>query len=367
MGSKNAATQRMENILKNIYYDVEHPASFSGVLKLSKAGNVPIKKTKEWLMTQDVYTLHKPVRYKFQRRKVLSYGIGDLIQCDLVDLSKFARYNKGMKYLLTAIDVFSKYAYAIPLKSKSAGSVLSALKKLFEKVGGRIKHFQTDSGREYINNSVKRFLKEKGVNHYVSHSEYKASVIERFNRTLKNKLYRIFTYRNSFKYIDVLDSVLKSYNDSIHRSIKLRPSQVTPRHESVIFERLYGYQPIGKYDLFRVGDQVRISKAKKTFKRGYLPNWTEEVFKIFKCFSEKNPPTFLLEDLKGNVIKGRFYAHELQKVTKTAGDYWRVEKILKTRGKGKEKEYFVKWKGYGPEYNSWVKSIRTIGVERGKK
>lgn len=354
MGSKNVGTQRVEDILKDIYYNIEHPASFSGILKLSKAANVPIKKTKEWLATQDVYTLHKPVRYKFQRRKVLSYGIGDLIQCDLVDLSKFARHNKGVKYLLTMIDVFSKYAHVMPLKSKSAPSVLSAFKALFKKVGV-VTHVQTDRGREFINNLLKKFFKQKGVNHYASHSEYKASVVERFNRTLKNKLYRIFTHRNSFKNIDILVSVLKSYNDSVHRSTGFAPSQVTPRQENVIFERLYGYQPTANYD-FHVGDRVRISKAKKTFTRGYLPNWSEEVFEVFKCFPKKNPPTFLLRDLKGNVLKGRFYAHELQKVFKTSGDYWRVEKILKTRGKGANKEYLVKWKGFDNRFNSWIKS-----------
>lgn len=353
MGSKNHYGSKMEDVLKNVYYNIEHPASFSGVLKLSKATKVPIKKTKEWLATQDTYTLHKPVRYKFQRRKVLSYGIGDLLQCDLIDLSKFAKYNKGVKYLLTAIDVFSKYGYAIPLKNKNAVSLLAAFKSLFKKLGVvKVKHVNTDKGKEFFNSALRKFFVRKGVNHYATHSEYKASVVERFNRTLKNKLYRIFTYRNSFKYLDILNSVLQSYNNSVHSSTGYPPSQVKPQDQGIIFERLYGYRPMVRHD-FRVGDRVRISKAKKVFRRGYLPNWTEEVFEVYKCFS-KNPPTFLLQDLKGNVLKGRFYAHELQKVYKTSKDYWRVEKILRSRGKGAKKEYFVKWMGYDDSYNTWI-------------
>ena len=158
------------------------------MLKLSKATKVPIKKTKDWLATQDTYTLHKPVRYKFPRRKVMSYGIGDLLQCDLVDLSKFAKYNKGVKYLLTVIDVFSKYAYAIPLKSKNDTSLLSAFKILFKHLKTTVKHINTDRGKEFFNSKLKNFFIRKRVNHYATHSEYKASVVERFNRTLKNTL-----------------------------------------------------------------------------------------------------------------------------------------------------------------------------------
>lgn len=254
----------MENVLKDIYYDIDHPASFSGATKLSKASKVPIKRTKEWLASQDVYTLHKPVRFKFPRRKVLAYGIDDLIQADLVDMSKFSRHNGGARYLLTAIDVFSKYAHAIPLKKKNASSVLSALKVLFRKLGA-VRNFQTDFGKEFWNMPCKQFLSRKGVNHYSSHSEYKASVVERFNRTLKNKLYRIFTHRNSFKYVDVLNSVLKSYNDSVHRSTGFAPSRVTSLDQAAIFERLYGYgKPTSDHGI-RPGDRVRISKAKKTF------------------------------------------------------------------------------------------------------
>ena len=304
MGSEIYKHTNVEDLLKSVYYNIEHPASFSGVLKLSKATKVPFKKTKEWLATQDTYTLHKPVRYKFPRRKVISYGIGDLLQCDLVDLSKLAKYNKGVKYLLTGIDVFSKYGYVIPLKSKNATTLLSAFKTLFKHLKTPVKHINTDKGKEFFNSKLKNFFVRKGVNHYATHSEYKASVVERFNRTLKNKLYRVFTYRNSFKYLDILGSVLKSYNDSVHRSTGFAPSQVTPLHQGVIFERLYGYRPLVNHD-FRVGDRVRISKTKKTFTRGYLPNWSEEVFEVFKSFN-KSPPTFVLRDLQGKGYKRAF-------------------------------------------------------------
>lgn len=337
---------------EKIYYDFKNPASFGGVVKLAKAASSSTRKAKEWLMTQDTYTLHKPVKYKFSRRKILSYGIGDLIQCDLVDMSKFAKYNGGNKFLLTVIDVFSKFAYAIPLKNKKAATLVNALEKLIERLGS-VSNIQTDKGGEFYNKRVRDLFKKHKINHYSSYSENKAAVVERFNRTLKNKLYRIFTHRGNSKYIDVLQSVLNSYNESVHRSTGLAPSQVTPKLESSIFKKLYGYVADVKFK-FALGEQVRISKAKKTFRRGYLPNWTDEVFTVYKRYPSM-PPTYLLSDLKQNVVDGRFYEEELQKVVKSSTDYWRVEKILKTKGTGSNKEYFVKWLGFSNEHNSWVK------------
>lgn len=318
-------------ILEKLYYDVDKPASFGGVLKLSKASGLSPKTVKQWLMTQDTYTLHKPMRFKFQRRKVLAFGIGELMQCDLVDMTKLSKFNNGIKYLLTAIDVFSKFAYAIPLKYKNAESMLIAFKKLF-KQSKYVANLQTDEGKEFYNKKVQLFFKQHNIYHYSSHSEHKASVVERFNRTLKSKLYRIFTHRNSYKYIDVLKSVLKSYNESVHRTTGYAPIHVTPDLESEIFKKVYGYSVKIKYK-FNINDQVRISKAKKKFRKGYLSNWTDEVFIIYKRYPS-NPPTYLLKDLKETQLKGRFYEEELQKVEKKSRDFWRVEKILKTKGCG---------------------------------
>lgn len=345
--------QEVGQILKNIYYNFEHPASYGGVAKLSKASGVSQKKTKEWLMTQDTYSLHKPIRLNFPRRKVLSYGIGELIQCDLIDLSKFAKQNNNYRYLLTAIDVFSKKSYAIPLKKKNADSLVEAFKKLFRQTKTII-NLQTDEGGEFYSRKVKSLFKREGIHHYSSHSEFKSQVAERFNKTLRNKLHRIFTHRGSYKYIDVLDKVLKSYNESVHRSTGYAPNHVTAELEPVIFTKLYSYHPVTQYT-FNLGDQVRITKAKTTFRRGYLPNWSEEVFKVYKRYPT-SPPTFILKDLSGEIVKGRFYAHELQKIIKDGDSYWRVERVLQTRGRGVNKEYFIKWKGFSSKFNSWVKA-----------
>lgn len=355
MGSiqKPFAEKEVARILEKYYYDVKNPASFGGILKLSKATGLPIGKIKTWLMTQDAYTLHKPVRYKFKRRKVLSYGIGELIECDLTDLSKLSRYNKGMKYLFTAIDVFTKYAWAYPVKNKTADNVSNAFKKLLSQLKTPPHLIHTDRGKEFYNSKVQVLFKKYKIRHYSSQSENKASVVERFHRTLKSKLYRIFTYRNSYKYIDILDSVLKSYNSTKHSSTGLAPVEVTSELEPYVFQKLYGYRKERDFK-FSVNDRVRISKAKKLFQRGYLPNWSEEIFIIHDRYPT-NPPTYVIKDLKGEILIGRFYEEEIQKVIKESSDYWRIEKILKTRGKGADKEYFVKWFGYDQRFCSWVK------------
>lgn len=329
MALQESVPEQVAKVLENIYYDVSHPASYGGVLKLAKASNVPIKNVKNWLASQDAYTLHKPVRIHFKRRKVLAFGIGELMQCDLVDMSKLAKYNRGVRYILTAIDVFSKKGYAVPLKRKNASSVLEGFKKLLKEAKLSISKLHTDRDKEFFNNKFSTFLKKKNIHHYSNHSEFKASVVERFNRTLKNKLYRIFTHRNSYKYLDVLKSVLKSYNESTHRSTGFPPSQVRSEVEPLVFNRLYEYTDTDEYK-FNIGDRVRISKARNLFSRGFLPNWSDEVFEVLVRYPTI-PRTYVLIDLKKSPLKGKFYEYELQKILKQNLDFWRVEKVLKKR------------------------------------
>ncbi|GFR07731.1 uncharacterized transposon-derived protein F54H12.3 [Trichonephila clavata] len=286
----------MERVLKTAYYDFVNPASFGGIKKLSTLTKVPYQQTKAWLSSQDTYTLHRPVRYKFSRRATLSYGINDLWQCDLVDLQHLAEHNNGFRFSLTIIDVFSKFAYVIPLKNKKAVSVTKAFESLLQQV--KPKNIQSNKGNEFYNTQLQSLFKKYNINHYSAEGDAKSTIVERFNRTLKQKCSGFSRIENRI---------------------------------------------------------MRISKANKLFRRGYLPGWSDEVFTVAKVY-HSYPTTYKLQDMKAESIKGRFYAEELQKISKRSDDYWHVEKVLKTKGSGRKKEYYVKWKGFDNRFNSWVKA-----------
>lgn len=280
---------------------------------------------------------------------------------DLVDVAKIAKENRGIKFLLTVIDVFSKFAYVEPIKNKKSETILVSMKKLFKIK--KPKKIQSDKGSEFKNKLVQKFLKEKNVKFYTTNSSLKASVIERFNRTIKEKMWRYFTFKNNFKYIDILNQLVDSYNNSYHRSIKTKPSAVNISNEKKIWKILYGFEKnIGEEVIvepkFFVGDRVRISKDKGIFSKGYTPNWTIEIFVIEKILLQ-NPPLYIIKDLNNEEIEGKFYEQELQKI-ETNEENYKIEKIIRKRKRNNQVEYFVKWLGYPMTFNSWIKSTDII-------
>ncbi|GIX92844.1 hypothetical protein CDAR_392331 [Caerostris darwini] len=167
-------------------------------------------------------------------------------------------------------------------------------------------------------------------------------------------MYRVFTYRNSYKYLDILQPLIDSYNHSVHRSHGFAPANVREADEPLLYKSLYNISSPIRFR-FAVDDVVRISKAHKVFKKGYLPGWTEETFKIYKRFPT-NPPTYVLQDFSGKEIVGRFYAEELQKIDKTENDFWAIEKIIRSKGRGSSQQLLVKWVGFDDSFNSWIKT-----------
>ena len=171
------------------------------------------------------------------------------------------------------IDLFSKLAWCVPLKNKSAASLVAAFTQLLS--NGAPNTLQTDKGTEFLNRSLQKLLKEHCVHHFATHNEEtKASIVERFNRTLKTRMWRYFTKTQSVRYVDVLQAFMRSYNDTYHRSIGMAPSEVTSTNQETVWQRLYGHESVGT-PKFRVDDRVRISKAKRHFEKGYMANWTE--------------------------------------------------------------------------------------------
>ena len=343
--------RRVEESLKRVYFDPKRVGSYGGVNALRRVTRAPVKAVKQWLSEQDAYTLHKPVRIRFKRRRVIVGGRNHQWQADLVDLSKLKKDNDGYVFLLTVIDVFSKRAWCVPLKNKSASSLVMALKGLLVNIAPTT--LQTDKGLEFLNRSVRRLLKEHGVHHFSTHNEEtKASIVERFNRTLKTRMWRYFTKYQTVRYIDALQDFVQSYNDTYHRSIGMAPSQVNAANQEEVWQRLYGHDGKG-VPKFKVDDRVRISKAKRRFEKGYMANWSEELFTIREVHAS-DPPVYRLVDDLGEVLDGTFYEPELQKVLVSKDKLYRVESVLQRRKVGKRTEALVKWYGYPTSFNSWI-------------
>lgn len=351
------------NTLHEIYYTPSHPASFSSVKKLYNSARKVKKEitegdVKQWLSSQDAHTLHRPVRKRFPRNQYHVTNINDLFQADLIDMGSLGRHNNQAKYILTVIDVFSKYAWARCLKTKQARVVADAFEDIFI-TGKRIPlNVQTDKGKEFIGKPVQKLFKKYNINFYVARNpDTKAAVVERFNRTLKTKMFRYFTYTNSYRYVDVLQDLLESYNNTVHRTIKMTPAQVNDSNILTVYNNTYGKtreQP--RTDAkFVVGDYVRVSKYKHILEKGYTSNWSDEVFRITYVI-ERTPVVYEICDLLGENIDGVFYENELQKISLPTDTKYKIDKILRKRTRRGRSEVFVRWKGYPSKFNSWIRS-----------
>ena len=240
------------------------------------------------------------------------FNIDDIWSADLKDMQSISKQNKGFKYILTIIDIFSKYAYAVPLKSKSSSNIIEAFEKLFK--SSKPKKLWTDQGLEFTGNNFKKFLSKNNIELYHVYNEGKAAVVERFNRTLGEMIQKHLTATNSSKYIDVLQKLLNDYNNKYHSSIKMTPFEATDsKNTSLVYNNLYGnIKPNKCKPKFKVGDRVRIYSYKNIFDKGYKANWTREIFVITEV-KNTNPITYKIKDLNDEEILGSFYTQELQK------------------------------------------------------
>ena len=347
--------------MNEAYQDISHTGSFGGVDALYRAsrGKVTKKEIRKWLESVDAYTLHKPALKKFRTNRVIVGSIDQQWQTDLVDLGSLQKFNQGFRYLLTCIDILSRYAWAVPFKFKRGEDIVNAFKIIFAKRKPKV--LQSDCGSEYKNKVFQKFLKQEGVRFFTTYNNTKASVVERFNRTLKTKMWKYFTHNHTYRYIDVLDQLLYSYNHTYHSSIKRAPIEVTIDNEREVWNTLYGKMRNTKKKtyVFQVGDTVRVSKQKLTFEKGYETNWSEELFVVTECIP-RDPPVYRINDLLDEPIQGIFYAKELQKV-RPKKDF-AIEKILKKRTRKGRLEYEVKFKGYPSKFNQWIPSSNLFSL-----
>ena len=210
--------------------------------------------------------LHKPIIKKFDKRKVYSQFKDNIWGVDLADIQSLSRKNKGIKYLLCAIDLYSKYAFVIPLKVKKRISTVNAFNKIIKQSNRKPNKIWVDQGSEFYNNVFKKWLSDNDIIMYSTYNEGKSVVAERFIRTLKNKLYKHMTAIGKNVYYDVLDDVVNEYNSTKHSTIKMKPIDVIDN------KRVYIDEHNEKDSRFKVGDRVRIYKFKNIFAKGYTTN-----------------------------------------------------------------------------------------------
>ena len=368
-GKNSAALPKaIENYLHRVYYDPKHAGSYSGLDKIYRVikheGKYDVNKTKlkEWLQKQDVYTLFKSVNHKFRRGRVIVNGIDQQFDVDLADMAKLSRSNDNYKYLLVVIDILSRMVWVRPVRSKHGPVIAKAFTDIFKTTGRIARNLRSDSGLEFRNQFVKNVFDTFNINHFLTNNEdIKANYAESFIKTLKNNM----VSKNTRRYIDNLQDIVDSYNNTIHSKIKIKPAEVTRRNQLKVWRQMYSdikKRPI-KFN-FKVGDKVRLAFTKKPFDRSFSQKFTNEIFRIKKRI-RRRPPVYEIEDLQGEPITGTVYESEITKVDKNDNDVHKIEKIIGRKLINNKLHFLVKWLNLPVKFNSYVPATEIKDIYNG--
>ena len=302
------------------YTSPSSPISFAspGWIYLYYKKEIPYTKIKKWLEEIDAYTLHKHTKLPKPRNPTYAYYKRYQFQIDLIELGKFSASNNDIKYLLSAIDIFTRFAFVEPLKDKTAQSFMKGFKSIIRRAKKCPKRILADKGGEIKNRIFQDYCRQNNILLIHSENLNHAPFVERFNRTLKNIMFRFMTHYNTERYIDALSLLVYSYNHRKHRIIGMSPAEAEKpgRASAIRRSQEKHYAKVKRIKpRFKTGQTVRISKFKDHFDRGFTQQFQEEIFKI-KSISTRLPiPTYELQTLDGNeTLIGNFYANELTKV-----------------------------------------------------
>jgi hypothetical protein len=308
----------MDRILKRNYYDLNYPTAFTSASTIKKKfkNEFTPQEIDNWAQKQDIITKFAPVKRNFSRQITMAHTKNQIWHLDLADMSKESKKtNLNFRYFCVCVDVLSKMTYAFKLKSKKPEEVVKNLKRLFKTVKPKV--IFSDSGGEFTGRVFTSFLKNEGGDVWKSrNTETKASIAENKILWIKKKLHKYMRYTESKNWINALDNIIRGFNHSYHRTIKMRPIDVkTKDDEKKAFLNAYGKR-IGiptKPSAFKPDDKVRISHLKKLFTRGYMQTYSDEKFTLKKVIARDKQNLFVLEDENQEPVIGKFYASELQK------------------------------------------------------
>lgn len=352
----------LHRYLERIYYDERNGGGFSTPGKLWREvrrrgyyTNVGVKRIEQFLNRLSPYTLFRPSRGRYPTPPVVVNGPLMQFDMDLVDVSRQEAANDGTRFLLTAIDVFTKYGYAVPLPNKTGPVVTAAARDIFD--DRQPKKVCTDRGSEFKSQQFQALLLERNIKHFYAGGSGKCTVVERFHRTLKARIARFQRYRNTERYLDNLQGIVEGYNKSYHRTIKRRPVDVGEAERDVVFLDSYTPKRPPRRIPFRlaIGDNVRIAAERHPFLREHFQRWSEEVFVVTKRWRQRNINTYKVKDCAEEELVGSFYGPELTKVEGAADDLYRIERVLDEKVENGVRMVKVKFAGYPERCGKWMR------------
>ena len=378
--------------LYNIYHDISNPASYSGISKLYKAvKHIPnIDKTDVHTFLRDMiaHSRHGPLSKRFIRRPIRVALPGHILGADLADFSNIKTHNRGYTYVLFLIDMFSRKLDVFPIKNKKNSTVADIIDHFLKNnTKHRYSFFWSDEGKEFYGASVNKVLKTYDITQYHVYSrKIKNAIVERAIRTIKTILYRYFTQNDTLHYLDVIHQIVKTYNITSHQGLcGLTPQYVDnmtnleeiKKHEVSQLRRKYQnygrniYKASNKNGISRdldikEGTYVRLllTDSEKIFNKGYVPQFTEEIFKIKSVDNSSKPVVYYLEDLLQEPIEGIVYRQELKPTH--LPESFPIEKVIKSKydKKLKKKIFFVKFRSYPEKFNAWVDEVKNFGNKK---
>ena len=337
-----------------------HPLCFAGLSTIVRYYNykVPIPKIKQALSSIDAYTTYYESKKTSVSNPYYIYKKRQQFQMDLISIEDFWRNNKGSRYLLAVIDSYTKKAWVRPLVSKNAKVFLEAFNDIINSAVVPPTTLISDKGTEMKNKLFTGWCSSQNIK--LIFTEDHASIIERFNKTIQNKIYK-YIYAKGANYVENLQQLVQSYNESYHRSIKMSPNQAElPEYRDSLFintrARYKKIEAKAKKQnnlQYKKGDTVRIKANKhKLGARSYDQSFLEEIFTINRVNKHLPVITYSLIDHEKKPIDGTFYYRELIKVIDTG--VYKVEKILKRQTFNRKKWLYVKFKGWPTSFNGWI-------------
>ena len=280
-----------------------------------------IKKTLEKQQQQLAKEVFSPQITKFKRQRIILLYKDETWSADLIDKSSLSKNNNNYKFILTVIDIFTKYAWAIPLKNKSGLSITNGFKIVLSEhpQGGseprKPEKLWVDRGSEFYNKTFKSLLKEygtgkaaSGIELYSTYSDLKAVFIERFNRTLLHIINKPMFINGDGNWVNILNDAVVTYNNNIHSTINMTLVDASNNPDKVKYT--FSFKNIKPK--LKVGDYVRNVDKRNIFSKGYTSNWNREFFKVNEVL-KTHPPTYKIEDINGEIIEGKYYEQELLK------------------------------------------------------